>query len=192
MYGNENYTCINAIHPYIPRNMHDVLLCFVLFCSYCGFLEDECDVFIHIITRCFTAITMDHFVYALSQWETTLQCNVASHWLGACTEWLLIKTALKCIKLKSIGTINQHTNVHKKTQNVYIIHGVKCICLPYDSRHRLFTAFTISQPCRKHPTSSVSLGTFWLQSFFRCVAMAILQWYLSNMNMIFDSRTVPL
>ena len=27
----------------------------------------------------------DHFVYAPSQWETTLQCNVVSHWLCACT-----------------------------------------------------------------------------------------------------------
>ena len=27
----------------------------------------------------------DHFVYASSQWETTLQCNVVSHWLCACT-----------------------------------------------------------------------------------------------------------
>ena len=25
---------------------------------------------------------MDHVVYAPSQWETTLQCNVASLWLG--------------------------------------------------------------------------------------------------------------
>ena len=29
----------------------------------------------------------DHFVYAPSQWETTLHCNVASHWLGAYTKW---------------------------------------------------------------------------------------------------------
>ena len=28
----------------------------------------------------------DHFVYAPSQWETTLQCNVVSHWLGAYTK----------------------------------------------------------------------------------------------------------
>ena len=28
----------------------------------------------------------DYFVYAPSQWETTLQCNVVSHWLGACTD----------------------------------------------------------------------------------------------------------
>ena len=34
-------------------------------------------------------ISSDHFVYAPSQWETTLQCNVASHWLGAYTKWNL-------------------------------------------------------------------------------------------------------
>ena len=28
----------------------------------------------------------DHFVYAPNQWETTLQCNVVSHWLGAYTK----------------------------------------------------------------------------------------------------------
>ena len=31
-----------------------------------------------------------HFVYALSQWETTLRCNVVSHWLGAYTDWTLL------------------------------------------------------------------------------------------------------
>ena len=29
----------------------------------------------------------DNFLCAPSQWETTLQCNVVSHWLGACWEW---------------------------------------------------------------------------------------------------------
>ena len=37
-----------------------------------------------------TDVDKDHFVYALSQWETTLQCNVASHWLGAYTKWSLL------------------------------------------------------------------------------------------------------
>ena len=31
----------------------------------------------------------DHFVYAPGQWETTLQCNVVSHWLGTFTKWSL-------------------------------------------------------------------------------------------------------
>ena len=31
----------------------------------------------------------DHFAYAASQWETTLQCNVVSHWLGAYSKWYL-------------------------------------------------------------------------------------------------------
>ena len=31
----------------------------------------------------------DHSVHASSQWETTLHCNVVSHWLGAYTKWSL-------------------------------------------------------------------------------------------------------
>ena len=30
------------------------------------------------------------FCFGLSQWETTLQCNVISHWLSPCPEWSLI------------------------------------------------------------------------------------------------------
>ena len=40
----------------------------------------------NINTRCHR----DHFVYAPSQWEMTLQCNVVSHWLGAYTKWSLV------------------------------------------------------------------------------------------------------
>ena len=32
----------------------------------------------------------DHSVHALSQWETTLHCNVVSQWLGAYTKWSLL------------------------------------------------------------------------------------------------------
>ena len=34
-------------------------------------------------------IFRDHFVCASSQWETTLHCNVVSHWLGVYTKWSL-------------------------------------------------------------------------------------------------------
>ena len=37
-----------------------------------------------------TTFSKDHFVYVPSQWETTLPCNVVSHWLGTYTEWSLI------------------------------------------------------------------------------------------------------
>ena len=33
----------------------------------------------------------DHFVYAPSQWQMTLHCNVVSHWLGAYTKWSLFQ-----------------------------------------------------------------------------------------------------
>ena len=36
----------------------------------------------------------DHFVYASSQWETTLHCNVASHWLGTYTNIVWITADL--------------------------------------------------------------------------------------------------
>ena len=41
----------------------------------------------------------DHFVCVPSQWETTLQCNVVSHWPGACTKWCLISPteAMSCL-----------------------------------------------------------------------------------------------
>ena len=32
----------------------------------------------------------DHFVFASSQWEMMLHCNVISHWLGAYTKWTLL------------------------------------------------------------------------------------------------------
>ena len=32
----------------------------------------------------------DQFLYVPSQWETTLQCNVVSHWLGAFIKWSLL------------------------------------------------------------------------------------------------------
>ena len=41
----------------------------------------------------------DHFVYAPSQWGTTLHCSVVSHWLGAYTKYdpyeLYITPAIK-------------------------------------------------------------------------------------------------
>ena len=39
--------------------------------------------------RYLISILRDHFVYAPNQWETTLQYNVVSHWLGTCTKWSL-------------------------------------------------------------------------------------------------------
>ena len=41
----------------------------------------------------FLGVVRDHFVYALRQWETMLQCNVISHWLEAFTKWSLCSQA---------------------------------------------------------------------------------------------------
>ena len=36
----------------------------------------------------------DQSVHAPSQWETTLHCNVVSHWLGAYTKWSLLQVGV--------------------------------------------------------------------------------------------------
>ena len=37
----------------------------------------------------------DHFGYGLSQWDTTLYCNVVSHWLSPYPEWSLLLIILR-------------------------------------------------------------------------------------------------
>ena len=39
-------------------------------------------------------VSRDHFVNAPCQWETTLHCNVISHWLGTFTKRSLNKSAM--------------------------------------------------------------------------------------------------
>ena len=53
--------------------------------SYIYFVENYQGVH-----TCFWWYIKVHFVYAPSQWETALQCNVISHWLSAHTKWSLI------------------------------------------------------------------------------------------------------
>ena len=44
----------------------------------------------------------DYFVNVPSQWETTLQCNVVSHWLGAFTKWSLLLQYMQSLLLKDV------------------------------------------------------------------------------------------
>ena len=47
------------------------------------------DLFCHQLGRDMECLRRVHFVYAPSQWEITLHCNVVSNWLGAYTKWSL-------------------------------------------------------------------------------------------------------
>ena len=44
-------------------------------------------------------VNRDYFVYAPSEWDTTLQCNVNSHWLVACLKWSMVNIGLGDDKL---------------------------------------------------------------------------------------------
>ena len=54
----------------------------------------SCDMPCRLDKICRFCKLKDHSVYVPWQWETALQCNAVSHWLGAYTEWSLIL----CIK----------------------------------------------------------------------------------------------
>ena len=44
---------------------------------------------LHIQCHILHTVQNDHSRYELSQWETTLHCNVVSHWLGPYPQWSL-------------------------------------------------------------------------------------------------------
>ena len=71
----------------------------------------------------------DHFVYAPNQWETTLQCNVVSHWLGAFTRWSLnIQTICTEVKGSFICWIHpstSHQGHRTSDQHEWIHHTYK-------------------------------------------------------------------
>ena len=48
-----------------------------------------------------------HFVYAPSQWKTTLHCNIVSHWRGVYIKWSLIMVQFPCTKTLQKNSRNQ-------------------------------------------------------------------------------------
>ena len=82
-----------------------------------------------------------HFVYAPSQWETTLYCNVVSHWLGAYTKLFLDvywNILIFCIHLTHISprmTVSLHHSCEyvisaKYTINCDFTNPIQIYCVP--------------------------------------------------------------
>ena len=64
--------------------MSDLIACYMRYTLHYINMEEA-----HM-NICLTIIALrDHFVYAPSQWEMTLQYNIISHWLDTCREWSL-------------------------------------------------------------------------------------------------------
>ena len=82
-------------HPNYQLIRYVIYLCIIfVFTSWTLEELDGCPNVREFILQCKAQFDLcrDHFVYTPSQWETTLQCNVVSHWLGACTDrwWSLV------------------------------------------------------------------------------------------------------
>ena len=85
----------------MPASGAKVLLVVVSMYWYCTRSNKEF-VFVFVYNpldpyEAFTHVYQRRFVHALSQWETTLRCNVVSNWLGASTESFL--TFLRVVSL---------------------------------------------------------------------------------------------
>ena len=66
------------------------------------------EIFFSKVLIQYSVLSKDHFVYASSQWEKILNCNIKSHWLGAYTKW----------------SLHQHRNSHQGNK---IILQLSCL-----------------------------------------------------------------
>ena len=68
-------------------------------------------------------VSRGQFVHAPSQWETTLQCNVVSHWLGAYTEWsLTVKQHIRDFKQPATRPFVQQFCIADNKENTKALH----------------------------------------------------------------------
>ena len=74
---------------------------------------------LHDLTK--RRLIRDHFVNVPSQWETTLQCNVVSHWMGAFTKFTQLirrRNIHSCDSLRyDINVWKYYSSYRKKRDN---------------------------------------------------------------------------
>ena len=79
-------------------------------------------------------LIQNHFVNAPSQWETTLQCNVVSHWLGAFTKWTLPIWIEMAVEYRGLG-VTKAPFVNFSITRCSISDFVKYLLDPLDHIH---------------------------------------------------------
>ena len=103
-------------------------------------------------------------VYAPSQWEKTLHCNIATHWLGAYTKWSLVMPfhwllylpwRPWCEQTNSQHIIQTYVKVDKFSQLSYHYYGN-----PFTWIDRLY--IEIGFILKKHPKHHI----LWAKAFF--------------------------
>ena len=97
------------------------------------------------------------FMHVPSQWETTLQCNGVSHWLGAYTKW----------------SLDSHPYPWPKTLIVLINPEIASLCpdcIRVVSRFQIFRGKSpwISQKRRSLSTDKGAFNTNAIKHFVKC------------------------
>ena len=112
------------------------------------------------------------FVYASSQWETALECNAISHWLGGYTEWFLISTIYifnTCLWLIQFYSRQRDTSQCYETF-ITVRHSVEVWVL---TCIQLFYSHVIAF-CRAQTTISIPCLHFRFWIFVKmCVCLAL-------------------
>ena len=84
----------------------------------------------HSTTKKTRRTCRDHFVYTPSLWETTLQCSLIPHWLGAYIKWSLI--IYQILNLQKIPyTLSSQASYRESTVSIFkkfdpIMTGLDC------------------------------------------------------------------
>ena len=95
IHANSQDLCSIWVLEGCPKRQQSHLLIYIIPCKICNALSDwlrEYDVYKKLTQLghfgwCYPVdYNSDHFVCAPNQWETTLHCNVVSHWLDAYTK----------------------------------------------------------------------------------------------------------
>ena len=81
--ASENIVCEMAVILFRGRWVNN-MAALVQVMAVCCTTSDDLDLPYH----------QGSFCVCTSQWVTTLQCNIVSHWLGTCTKWSLFHMAL--------------------------------------------------------------------------------------------------
>ena len=120
----------------------------------------------------------DHFVYALSQWEAMLQCNIVTHWLGAYTKWSLMPWKLRWHRL-----VNSFLMEVKDTFILLILHSQYHGCWWSDD--------TRSPGIIHHGINTLRLGRnrrHFADNIFKCLFLTENVWILIKISLKFVPR----
>ena len=107
----------------------------------------------------------DHSVYSLRQWDTTLQCNVGSHWLNTYTEWSLYFLVLMLV-IVALCTSYHWYDLKREICFTAWVYTLICVCITTQGYERsvsndIITGTTINSLRPGNALQKRKQGHYW-------------------------------